>query len=109
MVELQRHIAQEAAQGIVVEGRDITNVVLPQAQVKIFLTADPQARATRRAAEVSGDVAATQDSLLARDHADSTRAVSPLVKTGDSVEIDTTHLDLSEVVELVVGLVKDAH
>lgn len=108
LVELQRTIAHEAARGIVVEGRDITNVVLPDAQIKIFLTADPVARAARRAAEASADVQATQERLLARDKADSSRAASPFVQTPDAMELDTTHLNLDEVVDFVVRLVRDA-
>ena len=71
----------------------------------MFLTADPTARATRRAAEAgTTDVTATQESLLNRDRIDSGRAVAPLAMADGAVQIDTTDLTLDEVVDLVVGL-----
>jgi cytidylate kinase len=91
---------------IVVEGRDIGAVVAPDADVKIFLTADPSARAARRTAEEGGsDVAATESSLLARDQVDSTRAASPLTIAEGAVHIDSTPYTLDEVVDLIVGMV----
>lgn len=111
LVDLQREIVgpeDGSAAGIVVEGRDIGSVVCPDAEVKIYLTADPAARAARRALENgSGDVAATEESLLARDRIDSGRAVAPLTMADGAVHIDSTHLSLDEVVELVVGLVME--
>ncbi len=107
LVELQREIICTDG-GIVVEGRDIASVVWPQAEVKIYLTADPSARAARRAAEngsVDPDrIAATQESLLTRDRIDSGRAVAPLSLVEGAVHIDSTHLSLEEVVDRVVGL-----
>ena len=103
LVELQRDII--GAGGIVVEGRDIGSVVWPAAGLKVFLTADPTARATRRAAEAgTTDVTATQESLLNRDRIDSGRSVAPLTMADGAVHIDTTDLTLDEVVDLVVGL-----
>jgi CMP/dCMP kinase len=99
---------REAIDGgdIVVEGRDIGAVVAPDAEVKVFLTADSSARAARRAAEEGGsDPAATESSLLARDRVDSTRTVSPLTRAPDAVHVDTTPYTLDEVVDLIVGLV----
>ncbi|MEI2809950.1 MAG: (d)CMP kinase [Nocardioides sp.] len=91
--------------GIVVEGRDIGSVVCPDAELKIFLTADPSARAARRASEQgNGDVAATQESLLKRDAIDSTRATAPLTMPDGAVHIDTTELSLEEVIGRIVGL-----
>lgn len=107
LVDLQRKIASDAAKGIVVEGRDIGSVVLPDATLKLYLTADPQARAARRAAEVGGEVASTKEKLVARDQADSTRKVSPLEMAPDATLVDTTHMNLDEVVDYVLGLVKD--
>ncbi len=111
LLDLQRAvIARETAEGtgIVVEGRDIGSVVAPDAPVKLYLSADPAARATRRAAEHgSGDVAATQESLLARDRIDSSRATAPLVMADGAVHIDTTGHTLDEVIDLVVRLVED--
>jgi hypothetical protein len=92
--------------GIVVEGRDIGSVVAPDAQVKVYLTADPAARALRRAAEEGGtDVAATEQSLLARDKIDSGRAPAPLVMADGAAHLDTTHHTLDEVIDQVVALV----
>ncbi len=109
LVDLQRSIVADAggrSGGIVVEGRDIGSVVCPDADVKIYLTADPAARASRRALENGGaDVAATEASLLARDEIDSSRAVAPLTQVDGAVHIDSTHRTLDEVIDLVVGLV----
>jgi CMP/dCMP kinase len=92
--------------GIVVEGRDIGSAVAPDAEVKVYLTADATARAARRAAEEGGtDLAATESSLLARDQIDSTRTASPLTMAAGAVHVDTTPYTLEEVVDLIVGLV----
>ena len=105
LLESQRAVIGEG--GIVVEGRDIGSAVAPDAPVKVYLTADPAARALRRAAEEGGsDVAATQESLLARDAIDSGRKASPLVMADGAVHIDTTPYTLDEVVDLVVALVE---
>jgi cytidylate kinase len=108
MVGVQRRLIDEALDGpgIVVEGRDIGSVVWPEAPVKIYLSADASARATRRAAEEGGsDVGATEASLLARDRIDSGRAVSPLMMAEGAVHIDTTPYTLHEVIEQIVALV----
>jgi cytidylate kinase len=109
LLGLQRDIiAREVTDGpgIVVEGRDIGSVVWPQATVKVYLTADPAARASRRAAEEGGsDVTATQETLLERDRIDSGRATAPLVMADGAVHIDTTAYTLEEVIELVSSLV----
>jgi CMP/dCMP kinase len=95
--------------GIVVEGRDIGAVVAPDAEVKVYLTADASARAARRAAEEGGsDLVATQSSLLARDQFDSTRKASPLIMAAGAVHLDSTPYTLDEVVDLIVGMVEDA-
>lgn len=110
LLDLQRQVIADdgAATGIVVEGRDIGSVVVPDAPVKVYLSADPGARAARRAAEQGGgDVAATQESLLARDRIDSGRATAPLTMADGAVHIDTTGHTLDEVIDLVVGLVVD--
>jgi cytidylate kinase len=107
LVARQQELVTQASAGIVVEGRDIGTVVLPDAFLKLYLTADPSIRASRRAAESAGDVAATQDSLLARDHADSTRQVSPLELADDAILLDTTHMNLPEVIEHVLALVAE--
>jgi len=108
LLDLQRAVIREEAAlgGIVVEGRDIGSVVAPDAQVKVYLTADPAARALRRAAEEGGsDVAATEQSLLARDKIDSGRATAPLVMADGAAHVDTTHHTLDEVIDQVVALV----
>lgn len=108
MAEQQRAIIA-ASRGIVVEGRDIGSAVAPRANVKVYLVADPEARAGRRAAENAGaDEAATQAALAARDHKDSTRAVSPLAKADGAIVIDSTFMSLDEVIDRVVDLVGDA-
>jgi cytidylate kinase len=104
MVNLQREIVSNSKIGIVVEGRDICSVVLPDAPVKLFITADPAARAARRAKEVDADVTTTEQNLAQRDLADSTRAVSPLEIAPDATVIDTTHMDLTDVIAKVIDL-----
>jgi cytidylate kinase len=95
------------AGGIVVEGRDIGSVVAPDAAVKVYLTADPDARAARRAAERSGsDVDATRADLIRRDAIDSGRAAAPLTMAEGATHIDTTPYTLEEVVDRVVALVR---
>ncbi|MDP2774309.1 MAG: (d)CMP kinase [Nocardioides sp.] len=107
LLELQRQII--GAGGIVVEGRDIGSVVWPQAEVKLYLTADTEARAQRRAAEEGGtDVSATEKVLQERDRIDSGRATAPLVMADGAVHLDTTPYSLEEVIEQVVGLVRVA-
>lgn len=94
MVAMQRDIA--GVRSVVLDGRDIGSYVLPDAQYKFFLTADPEERAKRRLEElaVRGIHTQTYEEVLAdiryRDHQDSTRAFAPLIKTPDAIEIDTT-------------------
>ncbi|MFD3699260.1 (d)CMP kinase [Streptomyces sp. NPDC058646] len=108
---LQRSIAAAAEGGIVVEGRDIGTTVLPDADLKIFLTASAEARAARRSGELRGkeaaDLAATKEALIKRDAADSGRKASPLAKADDAVEVDTTDLTMDQVIECVVTLVEE--
>jgi cytidylate kinase len=107
LLELQRAIIGDG--GIVVEGRDIGSVVAPDAEVKVYLTADPSARAERRTAENgAGSVEATQADLLRRDRIDSGRAVAPAMMPDGAVHIDTTPYSLDEVVDQVVSLVRQA-
>jgi len=86
--------------GVIMEGRDIGSVVLPQAEVRVFLQADPLARAQRRAAEGQTDAVAQRDLL------DSTRATAPLVCPEGATRIDNTHLPLVEVVAQVKALIQ---
>ena len=107
LLDLQRAVIADG--GIVVEGRDIGSVVAPDADVKVYLTADPLARAERRSAEEGGsDLAATRESLLNRDRIDAGRATAPLVMADGAVHIDTTPFTLDEVIDQVVALVATA-
>ena len=97
LIAMQREIIASAG-GIVAEGRDIGTVVAPDAQVKVFLTADGASRASRRAAEASWTTRAEVDR---RDRMDTAQSG----KAADAVEVDSTGLDLDEVVGVIVGLV----
>lgn len=111
LLELQRAMISAALGegGIVVEGRDIGSVVWPDAEVKLYLTADPAARAARRAAENgTASVQATEADLLRRDAIDSGRTAAPLVVPDGAIHLDTTPYDLDEVIDQVVGLVEKA-
>ena len=106
LLQQQREII--GAGGIVVEGRDIGSVVWPQAQVKVYLTADPAARAARRSLEEGGsDLGATEASLRERDRIDSGRTTAPLVMADGAAHLDTTTYTLEEVIDLLVGLVHE--
>jgi CMP/dCMP kinase len=109
LLELQRATIAAAIGegGIVVEGRDIGSVVWPQAEVKLYLTADPAARAARRAAESgAGSVEATEADLLRRDAIDSGRTAAPLVVPEGALHLDTTPWGLEEVIGRVVAIVE---
>ena len=109
LLELQRAMISAALGegGIVVEGRDIGSVVWPDAEVKLYLTADPAARAARRAAENgTASVEATEVDLLRRDAIDSGRTAAPLVVPDGAIHLDTTPYDLDEVIDQVVALVE---
>jgi cytidylate kinase len=104
LLDLQRSIIGDG--GIVVEGRDIGSVVWPSAEVKLFLTADPSARAARRTAENgAGSVEATQADLLRRDAIDSGRAAAPLSMPEGATHLDTTPYSLDEVIQQVVDII----
>lgn len=92
----------------VAEGRDIGTVVAPEAELKVFLTADPAERARRRAAELGIDPATVLAEQTIRDERDRTRKHSPLAPADGAVEIDTTGMTLDEVVDAIVALVVDA-
>jgi len=109
MVARQRELIGPG--GIVVEGRDIGSTVAPGALVKVFLTADVQARARRRTAQVGEPNSAhdsTRDDLDRRDRLDSSRVASPLARATDAVDVDTTDRTLEQVIEHVVALVRTA-
>ena len=112
LVLMQREAAANAGAGLVAEGRDLGTVVFPDATLKVYLTADVEARAARRAAENAelghdSDVGSTHESLAARDAADSSRAVSPLQMADDAVHVDATYMTLAEVIDHVTGLVEE--
>jgi cytidylate kinase len=103
VVALQRELIGEGS--IVVEGRDIGSVVWPTARPKIYLTASPEARAARRAGELSdADVAKVAADIERRDRLDSTRAASPLVQADDAIELDTTDLEVDQVIKIIVDI-----
>lgn len=120
MVALQRKAA--GAGDVVAEGRDIGTVVFPAAEVKVYLSADPSARARRRAVQRQGgdtakdasaqadaaETAAIEVELVARDKADSTREASPLRPAADAVHIDSTDLTVDEVCDRIAALMREA-
>ncbi len=106
MVDQQRSLIA-AGGDWVAEGRDIGTVVWPQAELKVFLTASAEERARRRAAETGQPYAAVLADQRERDARDMGRADSPLRAAADAVELDTTGLDLTEVVARIVALARE--
>lgn len=109
LVKMQRKIASE--NDVVLDGRDITSNVLPDARFKFYLTADIRERARRRHEELKtkgSDLSfeTVLEDIRDRDRNDMTRAVAPLVKTADSILIDSTELGIEQVVALIVEAVK---
>lgn len=107
LVELQRQEAQRG--GVVMDGRDIGTVVLPKADLKIFLTASPEERARRRWLELQKagkEISLTdvQQDMEKRDRQDSEREVSPLVPAADALILDTTGFSVEEIVEQIISL-----
>jgi len=110
LVRMQREMGKEG--GVVLEGRDIGTVVFPDADVKFYLDAESDERVKRRYHEmvekgVRVDYKETQEELVQRDHHDMHRIHSPLKKTDDSLLIDSTHRSVEEVVEEMVGIIKE--
>lgn len=106
LIARQQAVIADAAQGIVVEGRDITTVVAPDAPIRLLLVADPEARVARRQAELGEgvDQAAVVDQVIGRDRTDS--AVTAFTEASDGVrEIDSTHLTLEQVIDAICELV----
>jgi cytidylate kinase len=106
LIEEQQRIIKEAERGIVVEGRDIVEVVAPDADVKVYLTADPVERAKRRAAEIGADAQETKQDLERRDSADS-KTTKPLEAPEGAVVIDSTSLPIVEVVAKILALLNN--
>ena len=104
LVKLQRDMIAHG--DYVAEGRDIGTVVAPDAELKVFLTASPQERAQRRAAQTGADPAQVLAEQTERDERDSTREHSPLQPAGDALQVDTTGLSVDEVVERIAELVQ---
>lgn len=109
LFDLQKKIAAE--NNIIMDGRDIGTVVLPDAQLKIFLTASAEERARRRFAELKDTEGVTFESILAdiikRDENDMNRAVSPLKQADDAVLVDTTSMTIDEVIALLKKMIKE--
>jgi len=109
LLELQRQLGR--AGGVVLEGRDIGTVVFPDAELKVFLTAAPEARAGRRVSDLAergimADLGQTLAEISLRDSRDATRSVAPLRAASDAVTVDTTHLDIDSVVEQLAQLAR---
>jgi cytidylate kinase len=105
LVQKQKEMGKNG--GVVMEGRDITTVVFPNADVKIYLTASIDERAKRRALEFAQkgqhvDIEQVKQNILDRDRIDSSRDVSPLTKSPDAVEIDTSNLSIEQQVEQIL-------
>jgi CMP/dCMP kinase len=112
MVDHQQSLGKSAANGCVLEGRDIGSVVFPDADIKFFLTAKPEARARRRHTEdqAKGRISTYEQTLAEineRDHRDVNRADSPLTISPDAHVIDTSELDLTEVFEQMINRIGD--
>ena len=105
MRDLQRAWGDERDGGVI-EGRDIGTVVFPDALLKVYLTASARVRASRRVAEVGGDVDEMERAIIDRDHKDSSRADSPLATSSDSVVVDTGNRTVDDVVNEIVGIIE---
>lgn len=109
LTRLQKELA--AAEDVVMDGRDIGTCVLPQAQVKIFLTASTHTRALRRYKElqekgVQADLAEIEQDIRERDYRDMHREISPLIQAGDAYLLDSSDMSIDEVAEEILGRVK---
>lgn len=110
LVQLQQELA--ASQNVVMDGRDIGTVVLPDARVKIYLTASVEVRAKRRFLELTekGEAAVLEEiaaEIADRDHRDMTREVSPLKQAEDAVLVDTSDMTIDEVTQRILDIVKE--
>ncbi|MCD6238116.1 MAG: (d)CMP kinase [Thermotogae bacterium] len=110
LTEVQRKIAKRG--NVVIEGRDIGTVVIPEAPLKVFLTASVKERARRRYLQlrskgIETDIKKIEKEIRKRDEIDSTRKLAPLVKPRNAVEIDTTNLSVEEVVNMIIEMGKE--
>lgn len=108
LVELQQKLAANA--DVVMDGRDIGTCVLPNAQVKVYLTADSRVRANRRYKEltdkgISCNLDTIEKDIIERDHQDMTREISPLRQAEDAVLVDSSYMSIDEVADTIIGLV----
>lgn len=111
LLELQRSLGKHG--GVVLEGRDIGTVVFPQAEVKVFLTASIEERARRRSAELQAkgeavDLETVKREMAQRDKQDATRAVAPLKKAPDAIEVDTSTMAIESVLDRLESIVRNA-
>ena len=112
LLEMQRRTARESS--VIMDGRDIATVVLPEAELKIYLTASAEARARRRMLQLlekgeNPDFEAVLAEVNARDHQDMTRETDPLRQAEDAVLLDSSDLDFEQTVQAVLRLVEAAH
>ncbi len=111
LVTMQREMARQ--KGVVMDGRDIGSVVIPDAEVKIFMTADPEIRARRRYEELKAkglqpDFKEVLANIKQRDHIDSTRADSPLIQTEDAILLDNSRLTKQEQLDFILRAISEA-
>ncbi len=110
LMALQKELA--ARQDVVMDGRDIGTAVLPQAQLKIYLTASSRVRALRRYQElkargIDGSLEVIEADIIERDERDMTREISPLCKAEDAVEVDSSEMTIEQVVSTVIDLYRE--
>jgi len=110
LLDMQRDVARR--HNVIMDGRDIGTVVLPRATVKIFLTASPEVRAQRRTAELQAkgqkvDYATILEEIKLRDHQDSTRPIAPLKQAHDAILVDTSNMDVEQVMAEIKRIVRE--
>lgn len=110
LMELQQELARK--QNVVMDGRDIGTVVLPNAQVKIFLTASVEVRANRRYLELmekigTADLQQIKEQIRERDHRDMNRPIAPLKQADDAVLVDTSDMTIEEVVDKILSIIDE--
>ena len=110
LVDLQRKLSEK--ESVVMDGRDIGTVVLPNANPKIYLTASSKVRAKRRYDELTAkgetcDIKIIEDDIIARDYQDMHREISPLKKADDAIELDSSDMSIEQVKDAILGLCKN--
>ena len=110
LLDLQRDLARK--NNVIMDGRDIGTVVLPDADVKIFLTASPESRAQRRHLELQqrgqdADFDTVLRDIIKRDEQDTNRSIAPLRQAEDAVLVDTTHLDLEQSLQAILAVIRE--